>query len=268
MESERHICVGGRRLRVRRSGIGPPILLLNGIGMSPATWLPLERYLDGFECIGVSIPGSRDGIAAQPVLSMRKFAALAGDLLDELDIGRVDVLGFSFGGMIAQQLACDAPERVRSLMLVSTSCGLGGTPSNPLSWWNAMLGDVSPSSSVKGPQWLARQWFGVMRREIGVGWTNCLRLSAFAQPMAAASLWSSLSWLAQLTQETLVITGTADALVPPENANILAARLPRAQLYRVRGGGHLCLFDRLEEVGPVIANFVRPLEATANDEAV
>jgi poly(3-hydroxyoctanoate) depolymerase len=267
MESERHICVGGRRLRVRRSGTGPPILLLNGIGMSPATWLPLERCFDGFECIGVSIPGSRDGIAAHPVLSMRKFAALTGDLLDELGIGHADVLGFSFGGMIAQQLAYDAPERVRSLILVSTSCGLGGTPSNPLSWWNAMLGDVS-SSSVNGPQWLARQWFSVMRRELGVGWTNSLRLSPFAQQLAAASLWSSLRWLPRLTHEALVITGTADALVPPENGNILASRMPRAQLYRVRGGGHLCLLDRVAEVGPVIANFLSSLEPAAIDEAV
>lgn len=263
---ERLIRVRGRQLQVRRSGTGPPVVLINGIGQLPATWQPLERFLDGFECIGVAMPGSPDIAAGQPVLTMRSFAALADDLLDQLDVGRADVLGFSFGGMVAQQLAFDVPTRVRRLVLVSTSCGLGGVPSNPASWWNAMLADaLSPGQELYR---LASLWSTLMRREFGVGWGNGSTLNELAQQIAAASLWSSLPWLAQLVQETLVITGTADALVPPENADILASRMPRTQTYRVRGGGHLCLLDRVAEVGPVIANFLRLSKVTAIDDAV
>jgi pimeloyl-ACP methyl ester carboxylesterase len=80
--------------------------------------------------------------------------------------------------------------------------------------------------------------------------------------MVASSLWSSMAWLPQLVQETLVITGTADALVPSANASILASRMPRAQIYRVHGGGHLCLLDRATEVGPVIASFLRATDGS------
>jgi poly(3-hydroxyoctanoate) depolymerase len=264
MESERLIRVGGRHLRVRRRGTGRPILLLHGMGMSLHTWRPLDRHLDGFERIEVVMPGAGGGVAGQAVLTMPRFAALAADLLDELDVDRADVLGVSFGGMVAQQLALDVPDRVRRLVLVSTSCGLGGAPSNPASWWNAMLGDAwCPSSGRRGPQWLARRWSGLMRREFGVDWLQGPRLSGFAEQVAAASLWSSLPWLAQLAQETLVVTGTADALVPAANADIIASLMPRAYIYRVQGGGHLCLFDRAAEVGPVIATFLRSLELTA-----
>ena len=181
---------------------------------------------------------------------MPRFAALARQLLDRLDIARADVLGLSFGGLVAQQLARDAPTRVRGLVLVSTSCGLGGVPSNPASWWYAMLSGVWPTSGGQGPQRLVRRWSRVLLRELGAGWAAGPGLGGFAEQIAAASLWSSLPWLPRLTQETLVITGTADPLVPAANASILASRMPRAQIYRVHGGGHMCLLDRAAEVGP------------------
>ena len=180
MESERLIRVEGRQLRVRRSGTGPPILLLNGMGMSLSTWAPLDRHLDGFDRIRVGTPGTGGILARQPVLTMRNFAALLGDLLDQLAIERADVLGLSFGGMVAQQFAHDMPNRVRRLVLASTSCGLGGAPSNPASWWNAMLTDMWPTPSGWGPRWLARQWSQLMLREFGDRWASGPRLSGFA----------------------------------------------------------------------------------------
>ena len=144
VKSERLIQVDGRKLFVRCSGTGPPVLLLTGMGMSLAAWTPFLRHLRGFECIEVAVPGNEGSVARRPVLTMPKFAALARGLLDRLDIARGDVLGLSFGGLVAQQLAYDAPTRVRGLVLVSTFCGLGGVPSNPASWWNAMLSGVGP----------------------------------------------------------------------------------------------------------------------------
>ncbi|WP_168710537.1 alpha/beta fold hydrolase [Mycobacterium intracellulare] len=267
-ESVRLVRVGGRRLRIRRGGAGPPVVLLNGIAGSPATWKPLERYLDGFECIELALPGRPDGIAWQPVLTMAGFAALVSDALDELGIDRAHVVGFSFGGMVAQQLAYDAPDRVRGLVLVSTICGLGAVPSDPLSWWKAIQEDALPAPLGLAPQWLAWQWFRAARREFGVSWSHGVRPDELVQRVTATSLWSSLPWLPRLSQEALVITGTADAVAPPENADIVASRMPRARTYRVRGGGHFCLLDRVAEVGPVIANFLRSSEPTSGDETL
>ena len=255
--SERLIKVGRHHLRVRRSGAGPPLLLLNGIGMSSAAWLPLERHLGGFDRIRIGLPGAGGMLARQPLLTMRNFASLAGSLFDQLAIERADVMGFSFGGMVAQQLAHDMSAQIRSLILVSTSCGLGGEPSNPASWWNAMLADAWLTPYAWSPFGLAHRWSQLMMREFGAGWATGPRLKGFLEQTVAAAPWSSVPWLQQLTQQTLVIAGTADALVPFANASILASRIPRAQTYTVYGGGHLCLLDRANEVGPVIANFLR-----------
>ena len=75
-----------------------------------------------------------------------------------------------------------------------------------------------------------------------------------------------MGWLPRLTRQTLVITGTADALVLAANASILACRMPRAQIHRVHGGGHLCSLDRAAEVGPIVCAFLRSLERTAINE--
>ena len=128
-----------------------------------------------------------------------------------------------------------------------------------------MLSGVWPPSGGQGPQRLAHRWSRVIQRELGAGWTTSPRLSGLAEQIAAASLWSSLGWLPRLTQETLVITGTADALVPAANASLLASRMPRAQIHRVHGGG-TCLLDRAAEVGPVVSAFLRSLERTAINE--
>ena len=73
-------------------------------------------------------PGAGGSPTPRRPLRMPDLARLAVSLLDELGVGRADVLGYSWGGVVAQQLARDAPERVRRLVLVSTTPGLGGTP--------------------------------------------------------------------------------------------------------------------------------------------
>jgi pimeloyl-ACP methyl ester carboxylesterase len=263
MGSTQLVRVGGRRIPVSRTGAGPAVLILNGMGGSPVTWRPLVRYLQGYECVAVALPGCPRVTSWKPVLTMHRFASLASDLLDALGIGRADVLGFSFGGMVAQQLALDAPEQIRRLGLISTSCGLGAVPSNPLAWWSAVLADVSPPSF--DPLWLARQWHRTMRSQFGAGAANRLWLNESAQQIAAASRWSSLSWLHRLPQKTLTIAGTADALVPSINTTILASRIPDARTFLVRGGGHFCVLDRVAETGPVIADFLDASELTALD---
>lgn len=225
-ESEQLVRVGGRTLLVRRSGAGSPLLLLPGMGMPLTAWGPLLPQLRGFECIAVALPGSGGFVGRHPVPTMDGFAELVRGLLDRLDIATADVLGLSFGGLVAQQLAHDAPTRVRGLILVSTSCGLGGIPNNPVNWWGAMLsGAWSPSWLRPAPRFVDH-WPVQLLRRIGIGGSTMPRLTGLAEQLTAASLWSSLPWLSSLPQQTLVITGTADAVMPAANAAILASGIP------------------------------------------
>ena len=126
--SERSVQVEGIRLHVRESGDGQPVLLINGIGAHVGMWAPMERFLPGMRVIAFDAPGTgRSATSAFP-LSLELLSQLTERLLDRLGYDQVDVLGYSFGGLIAQYLARRAPTRVRRLVLAATTPGWGGVP--------------------------------------------------------------------------------------------------------------------------------------------
>jgi poly(3-hydroxyoctanoate) depolymerase len=133
--------INGLRISYRVEGHGPPLLLLQGIGASLDLWAPLVREIsDVRTTIAYDHPGSgRSDHPLRPV-SMRFYADVARQVVERLGHERADVLGFSFGGMVAQQLARDRPGRVARLVLVGTSCGWGAVPCSPL----ALAGLASP----------------------------------------------------------------------------------------------------------------------------
>src|SRR5438132_7971459 len=120
------------RLRVRIRGSGSPLLLVMGIGGNIEMWDPLVDALDGFETIAFDAPGTGESSRPWRPLWMTGLARVGERLLDALGYRQADVLGVSFGGGVAQQMALQAPHRVRRLVLASTSCGLGSIPGNPL----------------------------------------------------------------------------------------------------------------------------------------
>jgi pimeloyl-ACP methyl ester carboxylesterase len=75
--------------------------------------------------------------------------------------------------------------------------------------------------------------------------------------MAPLFAWTSLPWLWTIRHPTLVVAGDDDPVTPHVNHRVMAALIPRARLYTVRGGGHMALIDSASEVGPVISSFLR-----------
>ena len=124
--------VGDLMLRVARRGSGPPLLLINGIGAPIEMWEPLARRLDGRELITFDLPGSGQSRPPAAPMRMSGFARVVLGLLDALGQQRVDVLGYSFGGLVAQELARRAPARVRRLVLCATAAGVPSVPASPV----------------------------------------------------------------------------------------------------------------------------------------
>lgn len=207
---------------------GAPLLLLNGLGAPLELWSPLLAALP-VSTIAFDAPGSGGSEAPAVPMSISEHARLALDLLDHLEVPRADVLGPSFGGMVAQALAHLAPRRIERVVLASTSCGWGGIPGNPA----ALLAlTAAPGIAAAQPRGYVCQFW-------------------------AAASWSSLHLLGELSQPVLVLAGENDAVVPPLNAQILATRLRNAKTHLVRGGGHLCLLEHAEDLAPLIAAFLR-----------
>ncbi len=130
------VTVGGRRLRVDvRPGTDPdrpPLLLCNGIGASLELLEPFVDALDpAIEVIRFDAPGVGGSPAPPLPYPFPLLARLVGRLLDALGYRRFDVLGVSWGGGLAQQLALQNPRRCRRLVLVATATGWTMLPAHP-----------------------------------------------------------------------------------------------------------------------------------------
>jgi poly(3-hydroxyalkanoate) depolymerase len=265
----RSVVLPAGRVKLAEVGSGPPLLLINGIGASLETWRPLARRLCASRrLILFDVPGTGGSGRLRTPLRMPGMARLAVDLLDQLGDERVDVLGYSWGGAVAQQLARDAPKRVRGLVLVATSPGRGGkTPLLPLL---ALMG--MPLQLVSGT-YLSRITPVIFGGDLGrtgsaprggaqSPWDQLPTRLGYTQQIYAISGWTSLPWLARITAPTLVISGAADPLVPVQNARLLANRIPGARLSIVADGGHLWLLEHAKTAAALIDEFLSRNESS------
>lgn len=220
--------VPGARLHVERAGEGPPLLSVSGSGsalaqgLGPAN-LPLRRVCDTVGWDHRGLGESEDLDAAPP--TMTTFARDALALADSLGWQRFSVFGVSFGGMVAQHLAALAPDRVDRLVLVCTSAGGAGGASYPLHERPADLAalvDTRPETHEA-----IRALLGAQEpREPG-----------YTRQLEARRLHDAWDLLPRVTARTLVMSGRYDGIAPPRNGELLAERVPGAQL-RVYEGGH------------------------------
>jgi poly(3-hydroxyoctanoate) depolymerase len=254
--------VAGLRMRVARAGAGRPLLLITGIGANVDMWAPLARLVTDRELIAFDAPGV--GLSERPrvPLRMRQLAGIVRQLMDVLEVERADVLGYSFGGGLAQELARRSPDRVRRLVLCATAPGLGGVPPRPMA---ALM--LATPARYYSPRLLAfsipRIAGGRSARDPSVLAEHAgARLGAppdvlgYAYQLYAAAGWSSLPWLHRVKQPTLVVAGDEDPSVPLLNSRLLASRLPDARLHVIKGGGHLFLLDEPHSAVARITSFL------------
>ena len=254
--------VGALRLRISRQGHGQPLLLLGGLGNSLGVWDNLVGELPGFDTITVDAPGT--GFSSTPVLplTMAQLADVYAGLVRSLELDKVSVLGLSFGGAVAQQLAYQSPGLVDRLVLCGTGPGTGGHPGAPA----ALQELASPAryySAARSRRVASLIYGGRFAREPErFGQELQQRLASppsvygYYCQLAALVGWSSLPWLERIKAPTLILAGDADPVYPLENATILSRSIPDSRVEVLRGGGHLFVMDSASDIAPSIKTFI------------
>ena len=259
----RKVEIDGQALRVgiwKGDASGRPLLIFNGIGANLELVEPFVAALDGVEVVIFDVPGVGGSHVPPRPYRLSTIGRMSNRLLDVLGYpGSIDVLGISWGGALAQQLAHSFPDRCRRLVLASTSPGSIMVPGK----LSALVKMINPRRYTD-PDFLHRVggdlYGGAYRRnpallrDHGRHIQPPRGLGYFYQLLGAWG-WTSLPWLGSLRQPTLVMHGTDDPIVPLINAKILAALIPNATLY-VIDDGHLFMVTRASEVGPVVRKFL------------
>jgi poly(3-hydroxyoctanoate) depolymerase len=250
--------IRGLRIHAQVHGEGEPLLLYSGIWGEVHLWDRLLPHLAGFQTIAFDPPGIGRSERPRYPLSMWSLAQMGTAVLDAFGIESAHVLGASFGGAVAQQMAFSHPARVRRLVLVSTSFGGGAKPGSLRALWHF----VHPRSYH--PERLERvagdMFGGRLRTEPEIVRSMHIKrptdTRAALYRMAGLFGWTSLPWLWTVGHPTLVIAGDDDPVTPHLNHRVIAALMPRARLHTVPGGGHLVLLDSASHVGPLITSFL------------
>jgi pimeloyl-ACP methyl ester carboxylesterase len=258
------VTVLGHDLRVDvRAGSDPratPLLLLMGLGGNIEMWEPFRSELaarTGAPTVAFDVPGTGGSPAPRRPLALWTHARLAVRLADALGLDTFDVLGLSWGGLLAQQLAMVAPRRVRRMVLANTNFGLGSVPGGIEAL--RVLATPTRYGSIQAFDHATRSFGGGARPAPAHTLARLARPPSsrgYLYQLLALVGWSSLPVLPFLRHRVLVLNGDDDRAVPLINSRIMARLLPDAELAVVRGGGHLMLFDRTEEVVDLVAPFL------------
>jgi pimeloyl-ACP methyl ester carboxylesterase len=240
----------GVDIYVERYGQGPPLLFLNGSGQSLDGARPLvDAIATRFDVVAHDQRGlGRTSVPPGPY-SMADYAADAAAVLDHVGLAWCRIMGVSFGGMVAQELAVTWPERVERLALLCTSPGGTAGASYPLH----EVADLPPAERSATmlplydtrftPEWLAgragdralleRLAAGARAREDA---TDEQRRGEREQ-LDARRRHDVTDRLGAIACPTLVACGRYDGIAPPANSEAIVARVPGAEL-RLYEGGH------------------------------
>jgi poly(3-hydroxyalkanoate) depolymerase len=238
------------------------LLLCNGIGGSMEL---LQPFVDALgpqrEVIRFDLPGIGGSPAPPAPYHLATLPRLVTGLLDLLGQRQADVLGISWGGALAQQLAVACPLRVRRVVLVASGTGMLMVPARP-----KVLRHLLTPQRHRDPGYavrMAAQIYGGTLR------TNPDRARSLLHPttgptgprrgyyyqLLAGLGWTSLPWLAALDQPTLVLAGDDDPIVPLVNARLMHRLLRRSTLH-IYPGGHLELIANPGLLAPLVEEFL------------
>jgi 3-oxoadipate enol-lactonase len=252
-------------------GKGDPLVLIHGLTMDHVAWsfqvpaFSADRMVLVFDNRGV---GQSD--APDPPYTTSMMAADTIGVMDAAGIGSAHVLGMSLGGMIAQKMALEFPERVKSLVLAgSSACPLKGAPRSrfvidTLRRMARAGVDVETRTRIF-MAWNFTENFFVdpVPAEMVV---NLMAANHYPQSPQGLAGQAEASWshdtrdrLGEIRVPTLVLVGDQDLLLSVDQSRELAEGIPGARLEILKGGGHSISFEHTEAFNRIVLDFLNRL---------
>lgn len=253
----RSVTIDGVSLSILEAGTGDPIIFVHGV-VTTSNIFPkyLNAYSPDFRGIAVDLRGYGDSQKPAGGFTIAQFAKDLIALADKLEIEKPVWVGVSMGGMILQQLALDYPERVRALVLVSTTDGAMvldkdlPTIGNPRDFREVSRQIIAESFPPGTPSTLYQplldripSWNGTVLREA-------------LTSMAQANVHGRIN---KITAPTLVVVGAKDDVATPLIAREIQAQIAGAQLVEFNTG-HFMMAEDPERFRTVLGEFLQTLK--------
>jgi 3-oxoadipate enol-lactonase len=251
--------IGSARIFYEIDGEGLTVCLLHPVGLDCNCWGALVAVLaPRYRVLRVDLRGHGRSDTPPPPYSLGDFGADVHALLRQLHVAPVHVIGLSLGGMVAQVLALEHPDDVRSLVLADTNSTLGPEARRAMVERGEAARRGGMTSILEST--LSR-WFtpGFMGSEV-VDETRRRLIADSVEGWAAT--WRAISELdteprlPEIRVPTLVIIGECDLSVPVARARAMADRIPGAAFHVVPGAPHMAPLERPNLFNPPVLKFL------------
>jgi pimeloyl-ACP methyl ester carboxylesterase len=249
------------RIAWERHGAGPPLILIQGIGLARWGFGPsVDLLADRFEVIVYDNRGIGESDAPPGSYSIPMLAEDALQVLDEAGASSAHVLGASLGGMVAQQLAVEHPERVERLVLCCTTPGRSDAfpvpePTVRLLAGAAALDRETALTKFTQNALSAGASDELVERIVRLRLEKPQAVAAWGAQVAAGAGFEGVD-LGRIQARTLVLHGTEDNAVDPRNSALLAESIPDARSTLLDGLGHMFWWEAPELFARTVGDFL------------
>ncbi len=268
---------GDVELHYEDAGSGPPVVLIMGLGADANAWM---RQVPEFSHRHRTIVFDNRGVgrSAKPPgpYTIRQMADDTAQLMSGIGIDRAHVVGLSMGGMIAQELALNHPQRVGALVLAGTYAAPGpeieglrassfaffGADASPTDEVVQQLGGLDPMAIFQhmlpvifSDQFIAGGLLDIVP-QLTAGLAYGFSIEALLCQVHACLTHDTTDRLHRIGHPTLVLHGTADRLVSPRHADALVAHIPGARFVAVEGGSHAVNIEKPEQFNAHVLGFL------------
>jgi len=265
--------VNGINIFYKVQGRGEPLILIMGFGGECGDWvLQLRAFKKHYRVITFDNRGVGKSDKPREPYSTKTMADDVVRLMDYLGIDKAHILGTSMGGMIAQEVAINHPERVRKLILASTSAGRDEKSRHSPVLLKAMgLKEDFSDEDIKSVD-IGKVMTSLNAHAFSSGMIKLmavpycwLRMKLFGikglkGQFEAAMTHSTLDRLHLIKAPTLVITGTEDRILPPHLSDLLASKIPNARLVKIEGGSHTVMAEKRGRFNREVLDFLASRE--------
>ncbi len=264
--------VGGRTLRVARwrwdrESEHLPILFFNGIGANIEAVAPLAEALSERRFIMFDMPGI--GGSPEPKVPYNPFVMswIAKTLLKRFGVEKVDVMGVSWGGAMAQHFVLQHPRFVRRLVLAATTAGMIMIPGNP-----AALSKMANPRRYVDAAFMEKHFRTLYGGLTGGKSDHISRLTAptprgYIYQLLCMAGWTSVPMLPFMKKDTLILMGDEDQIVPLANGRILHSLIPNSRMEVFENGGHLFMLTHPDQTISSLRGFLDVGDQDRNEAA-
>jgi pimeloyl-ACP methyl ester carboxylesterase len=248
-------------------GEGFPLVMIMGLAANVDWWPPefLEEIPKKFKTIIFDNRGAGRTDKPDIEYSIKMFADDTVGLMDALNIKKAHVLGISMGGMIAQEIVLNYPERVEKLVLCATHCGgakyilpspevmeilmKGSEGMTPEESTDLVISLIFTEDFMKNnPDYIKRSRESILKEFIPE--------FSYQRQIGAVMSFNSGRRLKKVNTPTLIVQGRKDVLAQPQNANVLAKLISGAKVAFFDNSGHAVLSQETEIVNKTILEFL------------